>query len=229
VWWYTALARRYGVRRAWVVSESDKGGLVAAVRDALRAGGAEEVTLVSNSPEADLGTLMRARNIVMSNSTFAWWGCALAPFLPAAYLRTVESLRGAPAAGGSGGEAAAAAAAPPPPPPAPDAPVTVLQPLTGMLRPGSVHTLHADIALASMPPQRWCDATRGAAGAGDALSAPLRVVACTVWAPEDAAEMEGYCCSTAQARRVVEAQPPAWAEEGVVWAEAKEEAWDGPL
>ena len=199
-WFYAHAAAYFGIRRAWVVTEKGDSSLVGAVCEALSAGGALVVAVVCGSEEGDFGTLLRARNLILSVSTFAWWAGALSPFSPAVVARTLARL--APAA--------------PAFPPA--APVTVVVPLSGMLRPGSLHTVHADLRLAPHEGARWVDATAGAAAAGDAVARPLRLHRARVWAEPRAAALEAYRCTAEEAAWVLEKDVPAWAKEAdAVW------------
>jgi hypothetical protein len=203
-WWYAAAAAHFGIRRAWVVTERASSSLVAAVARALAAGGASTVALVSGTEEGDFGTLLRARNLILSVSTYAWWGAMMAPFAPAVVGRTAARV--------SAEEAAAFV---------PGAPVRVVVPRSGMLRPGSIHGVHADLSLKPHGAVPWWDTTAGAERAAAAESRPLRVTSAHVWDDTRAAALETYKCTEEEAAWVLESVPPPWAA-----AAASEELWE---
>jgi hypothetical protein len=143
VWWYAWLARRYRPASVLIVSSNSESSLVQAVDAVLRAAGVPLVSRQAGTPEADFGTLLRARTLVASVSTFAWWAAFLAPF-----VQEQDDEK-------DGGAAAA---------------VRVFWPQTGMAHPRSLHHLHARLHLASQPPVRWFDTAAAAAAAAGANS-----------------------------------------------------------
>jgi hypothetical protein len=144
VWWYAWLAQTHKPQRVWVVSANTESTLTRAVVAAFTAHAAPggEVHSVSGSQAADFGTLLRARTLVASVSTFAWWAGFLSQFVTP-----------------PPGAAAAAAGA-----------VRLLVPLCGMRHPASLHRVHAYLDLASAPPVPMGWSTGADAGGGDSSS-----------------------------------------------------------
>jgi hypothetical protein len=208
--WYTAQAAQHRIRRVWLVSGAPDGELVKAVSAALFAGGVEHVCATRGDESADFGTLLRARNLMLSCSTFAWWAAVLAPFKPAVYTRTLVGLAAREGTVSDIGVALAAAAE--------EAlsavrEIRVSVPETGMLRSASVHAIHADLSLASHAPREWFDTTAigvdGALGGGACVpSASLRVHYYKVWSDQDAVAMDAYTCTPAQRLQILEAKIP---------------------
>ena len=216
VWWYTWLASRFNVNHATVVTGDASSQLTSAVVEALRAGGAAHVTVLSGSETADFGTLLRGRNLALSCSTFAWWAAMLLPF--AQSTRASAQVRGHH---GSETSSAACETSTAVPAPAIHA-LQVAVPLTGMLRAGSRHALHADLSLCDEAPQRWWDpragpststgtATATSAAGTWRVSAAVRVEQCTVWDNRRALELDSWECSKTQRDWVLEDRVPEWA------------------
>ena len=219
--WYTAQATQYHIRRVWLVSGAPDGELVKAVTAALRAGGVEHVYATRGDESADFGTLLRARNLIISCSTFAWWAAVLTPFRPAVYTRTLVGLA---AREGTSTEMGAALAAAASEALSVDREIRISVPETGMLRSKSVHAIHADLSIASHAPRAWFDSTAldsssGALSGGTYVpSASLRVHYFKVWSDQDAIAMDAYTCTPAERIKILEATLPVGSEagEGVV-------------
>lgn len=214
--WYTLHATRVGMRRAWLVCGAPDGELAQAVAGALRAGGCEDVRATRGDESADFGTLLRARNILLSCSTFAWWAAVLAPFRPAVYARTLSGIAARESASAEAAIEASAAAA--------EAiskgrQIRICVPETGMLRAASIHAIHADLSLASHAPRAWFDATalnleNTLTGGAQTLSASVHVEYFRVWSDAEATAMDAYTCTPAQRARILEARIPEGAEGG---------------
>ena len=82
-----------------------------------------------------------------------------------------------------------------------------------MMRPNSIHTVHADVSLTGHGRVKWVDTTAVAGEEGRVLSRPLRVASCRVWDAEKAEALEAYKCTSQQAGWVLQADVPIWAEE----------------
>lgn len=197
--WYRKMAADLGIRRVWLVSGTPDGELTQAVATALKAGGAQTVCVTRGDESADFGTLLRARNVIVSCSTFAWWASVLAPFRPSVYARTLAGLAqrsiGGPEASKDIRESSDFESSL-------DRTVRVCVPLTGMLRPESVHAIHADLSLASHGPRSWYDSTAldadGAPKGARTVSSSARIDYFKVWTETEAAAMDSYSCSPAQ-------------------------------
>lgn len=83
-WWYKEIAKEEKMKNVWLVSSSKTSTLTKNVALALLEGGVKTVHFVQGSQKSDFGLLMRARNLVSSCSSFAWWAAFLSQVVPIA-------------------------------------------------------------------------------------------------------------------------------------------------